>query len=188
MDPRIARTHQAVMDTAVELLLEGGPAAVTIDGIVARSGIAKTTIYRHWKNRDELVAAVFEHLAPDIPAPDPSLPFEQALRELTRSFVDVMADPYWKRLLPSLMLLKSQQAAIADLEGELKQHQADVVSPVFACGVREGCLVLDDDPEVTMALLVGPILMAALFEVVPLTHEFADKVVDHFLAATHAKV
>ena len=188
MDPRIARTHQAVMDAAIELLLEGGPGAVTVDGVVARSGIAKTTIYRHWATRDALVADVFEHLAPDIPAPDPTLPFEEALRELAHSFVDVMSDPYWKRLLPSLMLLKSQQSAIADLETDLKKHQSDVVTPVFACGVREGALGAEEDPEICILLLVGPILMAGRFDTVPLTHEFADKVTDHFLAATRTAV
>src|SRR5687767_10053529 len=46
-DGRIARTRSAVLRSATDLLMEGGPSAVTIDAIVARSGVAKSTIYRH---------------------------------------------------------------------------------------------------------------------------------------------
>ena len=58
MDPRIARTQKAVIDAATDLLVEGGPAALTMDAVVARSGVAKSTLYRHWETRDALVAAM----------------------------------------------------------------------------------------------------------------------------------
>ena len=66
MDSRIARTRAAVLRSATDLLVEGGPSAVTIDAIVARSGVAKSTIYRHWESRDDILVAVIEHCAPDI--------------------------------------------------------------------------------------------------------------------------
>jgi AcrR family transcriptional regulator len=68
------------MEAATALLLEGGPTAITIDGVVARSGVAKSTVYRHWTTRDELVVDVFDHIAPKLEAPDPTLGFEDALR------------------------------------------------------------------------------------------------------------
>lgn len=51
MSTRVERTHTAVMEAATALLLEGGPTAITIDGVVARSGVAKSTVYRHWTTR-----------------------------------------------------------------------------------------------------------------------------------------
>src|SRR5690606_191899 len=48
LDARVARSRATVLRTATDLLVEGGPSAVTIDAIVARSGVAKSTIYRHW--------------------------------------------------------------------------------------------------------------------------------------------
>ena len=38
MDARVARTHAAVMQAATDLLVEGGPNAMTVDAVVARSG------------------------------------------------------------------------------------------------------------------------------------------------------
>ena len=41
MDPRIARTQAAVVRAATDLLVEGGPSAVTVDAIVTRSGVCR---------------------------------------------------------------------------------------------------------------------------------------------------
>jgi AcrR family transcriptional regulator len=182
MDARIERTRTAVMDAATELLLEGGPAAITMDGVVARSGVAKSTLYRHWPTRDALVIDVFGHIAPNLPDPDPNLTFEEGLRVLAHSFVDIVNDPYWKRLIPAMLLLKSEMSEIAALDADLKQHQTDVVTPVLECGVDEGWLAPGFDAACISTLLIGPILMAALTDSTPLTPEFADHCVDHFLA------
>ncbi|WP_426570740.1 TetR/AcrR family transcriptional regulator [Aquihabitans sp. McL0605] len=186
MDARINRTRTAVMEAATELLLEGGPAAITMDGVVARSGVAKSTLYRHWPTRDALVIDVFGHIAPDLPRPDPSLSFEEGLRVLAHGFVDVVNDPYWKRLMPAMLLLKADLHEIAELEDDLKQSQVDTVTPVLRCGVDEGWLPEGFDAEAVSTLLIGPILMAALTGSTPLTDEFADRCVDHFMAGVRA--
>ncbi|CAN5452060.1 hypothetical protein BH10ACT1_BH10ACT1_30530 [soil metagenome] len=186
MDARITRTRTAVMEAATELLLEGGPAAITMDGVVARSSVAKSTLYRHWPTRDALVADVFTHIAPELPEPDPDLSFEDALRVLAHAFVDIVADPYWARLVPAMMLLKNEMAAVAELDADLKQHQSDVLAPVLACGADEGWLPEGFDSDIEATLLMGPILMAALTGSTPLDHDFADRCVDHFLAGIRA--
>ena len=50
-DPRIERTRQVVLDAALALVAESGYGAVTIEAVAARSGVAKSTIYRHWPGR-----------------------------------------------------------------------------------------------------------------------------------------
>ena len=187
MDARITRTRTLVMEAATELLLDGGPAAITMDGVVARSGVAKSTLYRHWPTRDALVADVFTHIAPTLPEPDPDLPFEDALRVLAHAFVDIVADPHWARLVPAMLLFKADLAEVAELDAELQQHQHDVLAPVLACGYQEGLLPEGYDTEVEATLLIGPILMAALTGSTPLTHEFADRCVEHFLAGVGAQ-
>ena len=182
MDARITRTRTAVMDAATELLLEGGPSAITMDGVVARSGVAKSTLYRHWPTRDALVIDVFSHIAPKLPSPDPDLSFEDGLRVLAHEFVSIVSDPYWQQLIPAMLLLKNELHEIAELDADLKKHQVDVVTPVLQCGVDEGWLAEGFDAETVSTLLIGPILMAALTGSTPLTEEFADRCVDHFLA------
>lgn len=185
MDARIERTQNAVMQAAADLVMEQGPAGLTVDAVVARSGVAKSTVYRHWATRDELVSAVFTNCAPQLEPPDPGLGFEAALRSLSYEFVDLLNDERWKRFLPAMLLLKSQPGAIADLNGEMKQQQTEVISTVMRLGVDEGVLRPDvlDDLDVSMTLLTGPFLMASLVETVPLDRQLADRAVDQFLAA-----
>lgn len=188
MDARVARTHAAVMQAATDLLVEGGPNAMTVDAVVARSGVAKSTVYRHWATRDELVNDVFHHCAPllDLPADDE--PFEQALRTLAYSLVTMLGDPSWRRLMPAMMLLKAEMGTMAELENDMKAQQFDVMVSVLQRGIDEGYLSADalDDVNVTITLFAGPLLMAGLTETVPLTKEFADRTVEHFLAANRA--
>src|SRR5215813_10918428 len=58
-DPRSVRAHQSVLTATVELLLEGGLPAATVDAISARSGVSKMTIYKHWPSRTAVAAEVF---------------------------------------------------------------------------------------------------------------------------------
>lgn len=48
VDARVRHSREIVMATTYELLAEEGLAGVTVDAIARRSGVAKTTIYRHW--------------------------------------------------------------------------------------------------------------------------------------------
>jgi AcrR family transcriptional regulator len=184
MDPRIAKTQDAVMRAAADLLMEQGPDGLTVDAVVARSGVAKSTVYRHWATRDELVAAVFNHCAPDLVEPVPDMAFEPALRSLAYSMVDILTDEHWRSFLPALMLLKSQMGEIRELESEIKVQQTAVIRSVLQRGIDEGVLVPEalDDLDTTMVMLVGPVLMAALTDTVKVDRAFTDRVVSQFLA------
>lgn len=185
MDPRVAKTHAAVMQAATDLLVEGGPDALTVDAVVARSGVAKTTVYRHWATRDDLVFDVINNCAPLLRAPEPDAPFEEALLALARQMVELLADPGWRRLAPALILLKAEQAEMAELDEAMKARQSRVVEEILERGVAEGVIRTDvlDDLDMAGTLLIGPIVMAGLVDTVPLDDELVHRTVDQFLAA-----
>ena len=59
-DPRRARSQGKLLDAAASLLLSGGAAAVTVDAVTRLSGVARTTLYRNFPSRDDLVRALYE--------------------------------------------------------------------------------------------------------------------------------
>ena len=181
-NPRIARTRERVIRSATDLLVEGGPWAVTVDAVVARSGVAKSTIYRHWESRDELLVEILASCAPEIGPPPPALSAADALREVVRSVAAVLRDPDRGRAVPMLLMLKSQLKGAADLEEELETNQLALIDDLLARGVREGVLRDGIDPHLVAALLFGPMLFAHLTDMVPLTDEFADALVEAFIA------
>lgn len=182
IDPRIARTRDAVLRAARDLLVEGGPAAVTVDAVVARSGVAKSTIYRHWESRDELLLAVMESAAPFLHAPPGSLDFEAALRDLQGQLHAVFSDAEWARMLPALLMLKHHEEGLAHLQGRMHEAQSRVLAEVLDRGVAEGRLAAGYDVDEAGAHLVGPMLLKVLADGT-VDARFAQRVVDRFLVA-----
>lgn len=181
MDVRVARTRAAVLRAATDLLVDGGPSAVTMDAIVAHSGVAKSTIYRHWDTRDDVLVAVIENCAPQIDPPDESLGFEGGLRQLTAEFRSMLNDPDWARVLPALLTLRTQKHGIADLEQRLEARQDNAIEAVLRRGVDEGRLDADFDLDEASALLVGPLTFALLTGKPQVDKAFCDHVVDAFM-------
>ena len=178
MDPRIARTQAAVVRAATDLLVEGGPSAVTVDAIVTRSGVAKSTIYRHWASRDEILRSVIERCVPHLAAPPAELGFEAALRQLAAEIVGLLNDPEWTRVLPALLLLSAHEHGIADIEQRMEDQQDDVVEDVLVRGVEEGRIRADADVREVAATLIGPLLMAHLTGKLPVDDALGAHVVD----------
>ncbi len=54
-DPRIDRTRRVVLEAAIEVIAERGFLGATIDAIAQRCGVARSTIYRHWPERNDLL-------------------------------------------------------------------------------------------------------------------------------------
>lgn len=52
--------RERILDTAGELFYRDGYRAVGIDSIIARSGVAKMTLYRHFPSKDDLIATYLE--------------------------------------------------------------------------------------------------------------------------------
>ena len=186
LDARVARSRAAVLRSATDLLVEGGPSAVTIDAIVGRSGVAKSTIYRHWASRDESSSTSWSRARRCCPTLDPDLDVESALRVIGRAVAGFLNDPEWARMLPALMLLKTHEDGIANLEQRLERHQEEILGRLMVRGVDEGLLRPDarrargHDPARRPADVRQPHRRGAIDD------GFVDRTVDRFLATYRA--
>lgn len=68
--PRSTQSHQAILQATLELLAEVGFERMTIDAIATRAGVGKTTIYRRYNAKEELVADAIESLREEVVIPD----------------------------------------------------------------------------------------------------------------------
>lgn len=171
------------MRAATDLLVEGGAPALTIDAIVVRSGVAKSTIYRHWDSRDEILVDAVDALAPHATVPDPALGFRDALADVVGQSLAMLRDPEWARVMPTLMSLKAHAHEIALLEERLEQRQSDAVADVVRRGQAEGVLEQGIDPAEASAVLLGPLLFASLTGAITLDERLAERCIRGFLAA-----
>jgi AcrR family transcriptional regulator len=68
--PRQAEVDAKLQAATLSLLRSGGPRAVTMEAVAAESGVAKTTIYRRYADRRELLRTVLTD-ALEAPGPVP---------------------------------------------------------------------------------------------------------------------
>lgn len=62
--PKSARLDAAIIDAALAEVAEHGYEGLSIERVARRAGTAKTSIYRRWADKSELVAAVARSLVP----------------------------------------------------------------------------------------------------------------------------
>src|ERR1700685_3208308 len=90
----------AVLHAADDLLAERGFAGVTIEGIAARAGVAKQTIYRWWPSKVEvLLDTLIEDSAGSLAGPDTGSAIEDTRQYLRRLAGFITGDPAGKVLL-----------------------------------------------------------------------------------------
>lgn len=172
-----------MVDAGVELLMEGGPNAVTVDAVVQRSGVAKTTVYRQWSSRDELVVDVIREVVRPAPAPPADLPFEPALRTLMRARCANARDHRRQRAFPALLLARAQrQPELEQLRDETELEQRALLEDILERGKAEGQLAEDVRLEDALLQLLAPLILLTC-DLHDFDADVADRIVDLFLAS-----
>ena len=182
-DPRIERSRAKLIAAATELLVESGPSALTVDNVAERSGVAKSTLYRHWPSRTALMVDVLRANMPCAPEVPPDADFVACLRTYMRALAGSFTDPEWARILPALFTLKQHLPEVDDLAESDRDEQVAALTALLDRGVAEGVIPPGLDPQAVIAALVGPMMMCALIgdlDAVPVAGEFA---LDRLLAS-----
>lgn len=188
VDPRVARTRQDVLAAAREVLLEEGWERVTLRRVAERSGYARTTLYRHWPQRLDLLRDLISeegrlaHISPtgDLRA--------DLVAELEAFRVAVTTTGFG-RVIVAIGHQARDHAELADLNRAMRAEGGRVLDAIVVDGARRGELPSDLEADATIAQLVGPVLFRYLFEDdEALDTGFVVSVVDWFLAAARAGV
>ena len=103
MDPRIERTREVVLRATLDELGESGYGALTVEGVAARSSVAKSTIYRHWPDKVALIADAFETSHQQM-VPDTSTGgARERVTHLVGHVAEVVLDSTFSRCIPALI-------------------------------------------------------------------------------------
>ncbi len=186
---RVARSRRRILAAATDLLVASGPTAVTVDAVVAASGVAKSTLYRQWRSRDELLIDVVRICNQKSAAdPDPSLGFEANLRSFVRSAAVDFAASGWPQTFGALVSLRSTLAALDDvIDTDVAETRGQLLE-ILDMGIAEGRAVDTSEAEGLLLMLIGPLAFAALTAGDDGIDEsdslrLADRVVDQYLAS-----
>jgi AcrR family transcriptional regulator len=179
-DPRVARSRMKMLAAATELLVEDGPRRVTVDAVAERSGVAKSTLYRHWNSVHELLVDVMRANVPDPMPVDLHAGFDAALHSWIDHGVATLSAPDWARILPALLDLRNHSPEMAELVDADFEANLETVATILELGAAEGHLPAGLDPRLVTQTLIGPLILAVLSGDENVA-ELADYVVDRFL-------
>lgn len=179
-----SRTELAILAATRELLAAGGVHGLTVEGVAARSGVAKTTIYRRYRDKRELALAVLIDMVETVAAvPD----LGDTRRELV-SFVEATI-----HVLGSTLMGRVMQGLVSDLANDAKlaaafrervvELRVAEVRRMVERGVERGDLRPDTDVGIAHELLFGPVYYRLLLGAAPLDKRLAPLLVDAVLKA-----
>jgi AcrR family transcriptional regulator len=185
---RAARVEKAILDATRELLAAGGVRELTVERVAARSGVAKTTIYRRWRGKHELALAVLLDMVDQVVA-TPDLGETRA--ELV-AFVDAAV-----KILGSTLMGRVMQGLVSDLATDRDLARAfrerivakrlAEVRRVLERGIERGEIRADVDFELAHELLFGPVYYRLLLSGAPLDKNVAARIVDAVMPALAAQ-
>jgi AcrR family transcriptional regulator len=184
--PRSEKARQAILVAAMELLLDQGLHAMSMDDVARRAGVSKATIYRWWPSKERLaldaLAAEWASSAPARRRDTESLRAELLAR--FRPWVRQLNERPYARVVAGLLAAAQNDAEFAEL---YRQHfvepRRDAARDLLVGARARGEIAADTDLEVALDLLYGPIYHRLLHGHAPLTERFAQQVVDAVIAA-----
>jgi AcrR family transcriptional regulator len=183
VDPRVERSQAAVLDAARELLLERGVAALTIEAVVERSGVARSTIYRHWDSRRELLISALEYVMPYPHDPAPDGPLRERLMAIGNMHVERLANAPWASAMPTILEATSHDPELAGVRERIVEANSGPTRRTLELAIELGELPADTDISEAIAQLAGPVLFRHLIVGDPLDEDFVRRNVSRFLAS-----
>ncbi|MEV4813908.1 TetR/AcrR family transcriptional regulator [Micromonospora avicenniae] len=179
---RSEASRRAILTAAFDLLQEVGYARLGIEGIAARAGVGKQTIYRWWPSKGAVIFDAFLMLSEGAEGEPPVLPdtgdLEADLTAVLRATVAELNDPRYDQPMRALATEITHDpdlaAAYAErLDGPLKEAKRQRLRSAQ----RAGQLIEDLDLDVAVEMIWGPVLNRWLQRTGPLTAEYTDRVV-----------
>lgn len=159
--PRKAAIRSATDDkiarAVVELIRRDGLEAVTIDGVAAHSGVAKTTIYRRYEDRHEMLQGVAQHLSDDV------LTVYEPTRDGLAELVHDIHRVFEKRVGVTTIgaLLASRVSSLQGWRDRIIGPPVAALTSFFSEGVAAGALADDIDYDHVVELILGGMFVRA---------------------------
>ncbi|MBQ1087974.1 TetR/AcrR family transcriptional regulator [Streptomyces sp. B93] len=192
---RSERSRRAIYDAALALVAEVGYPKTTIEGIAARAGVGKQTIYRWWPSKADVLLEAFLDLGEQAarqadPGADPAAGYAipdtgdlaADLKAVLRATVDELLDPKFEapsRALAAEGLVNEQLGRV--FVAKLLEPQLQLYVQRLRAAQDAGQVRRDVDPRIALELFVSPLAQRWLQHTGPISYEYTDTLVDYAL-------
>lgn len=181
--PRSADADRAILESTFRQLVDVGYAALSIEAVAADAGVAKTTIYRRYPTKRDLVIAALGRQAPFVPPP-PDLPAREALQQFVETAVTMLVASGAIRILGSLLVEEQREPGVLGVFRErILVPRRMLVEQMLARGIERGEIRPDIEPLIVTEMIAGAIFGHHAILGLRGTDEWVTSLVDHVWAA-----
>ena len=174
--PRSEEAHRAILDATLELLLEVGFSALTVEGVAGRAGVGKATIYRRWASKLPLVVEAFG-LLPAFEDVDTGTLAGDLKAMLTRYLEDFLSTPL-ATVYPSLVAERAHNPELGLVLDPVLKGRRRPLEAALERGVARGEIAPGTDLDLAADLIVGPIAVRLFFRGMKIHPSLVDPMVD----------
>ncbi|WP_328772103.1 TetR/AcrR family transcriptional regulator [Streptomyces sp. NBC_00286] len=190
---RSERSRRAIYAAALTLVGEVGYAKTTIEGIAARAGVGKQTIYRWWPSKADVLLEAFLDLseqASELAVKEGQEPYEfpdtgdlaADLKFVLRATVDELLNPRFEapsRALAAEGVVNEQLGAV--FVAKLLEPSLQLYVQRLRAAQDQGAVRPEIDPRIALELFVSPLAQRWLQRTGPISYEYVDTLVDYAL-------
>ena len=175
-DPRAARSREAILAAAYDLLAREGPGAITHQRVAQQAGVGRATVYRHWAAPEDLLRDVL--FSAELPFfATPALPLRSWLHAELRQLADELALP----AVASLAIALMEQTRSGGAGASPHRHITAIterLAAAFALAVDAGELDKAPDADLAAAHLIGPLVYRTTLQAAPVPDSLLAGVID----------
>jgi AcrR family transcriptional regulator len=172
-DARTTRTRAVVLDATADLLLDVGCERLTIDEIAAKSGVARSTIYRNWGDKSTLVVDAVDCIA-GMPDPPETGTLAGDLTVMADRLANNLSEGMLGKLLPSLVSAASCDDELRSRLQAMSNARFEVTRIVFERAIVRG-EIDNADVEGRIERFIAPFFARHLLHGWPLDKAFRER-------------
>ena len=180
VDGRVRRSRDRVLATAFDLLSENGVGGFSIDEVARRSGVAKTTIYRHWPSREALVLDAASRISAEVEVPDTGS-LEGDVTAILVNLGYLLGTARWSSVVPSIVDIAERDPEFAAVHSRIQRGHAAPLRAVIERAVDRGVIPAATDPSGMISALIGPLYYRRWFSREPIDGQFVATIVSNVI-------
>ena len=184
--PRDPGADESILEATFQQLIAVGYGGLSIEAVAAASGVAKTTIYRRWPTKRDLVIAA---LATEVPfAPPPiDLDSRTALGLFVRQAIAMLIESGAIRILGSLLVEEQREPGLLAIFRErILGPRRGMVEAMLRRGVERGEIRPSIDPLVVTEMVAGAVFGHHAILGLPTSEAWIEALADHVWQAIRA--
>jgi AcrR family transcriptional regulator len=182
--PRSQASEDAILDATLELLSDCGYRDATVEAIALRAGASKSTIYRRWPTKENLVIAAFAR-SPLLRAPARGDVCAQ-LSATIEPFARYMQETPLGAVLPVLVAERGRNPTLDQALQPLVRQRREPLGDILSAAIARGELPAGIDIELAQDLLMGPVLQRIMVMGKRVDRPFIDAVVSNVCGGLRA--